>query len=202
MENQGERERREGGNRGKKPQTPHYAEGESKARSAKKDRESGEDTEAEEETKNEEEGDRNGETPGGAPLEAIHKGGDMPPPEEDANLPGFTPERAHLFFQGVYGDFPHHNDGSHLDGGIADNAVWQHYWRRLAAMSASWYATPSGAVVRRFTAILTAEWWGILSRSWNSKRPLVFAHVILTKMLGVPRAREIRARIMRRIHLW
>ena len=33
---------------------------------------------------------------------------------------------------------------------------------------------------------------GVLVRSWNSDRPLVFAHVVLKKMLGVRRAREIR----------
>ena len=73
------------------------------------------------------------------------------------DLPEFHPEHAHLLLQEVYGDFLHHNDGSHLDEGIADNAVWQLCWRRLAAQSASWYATPSGAVGRRFMAILAAE---------------------------------------------
>ena len=37
--------------------------------------------------------------------------GDVPPPEENAYLPGFCPENAHLLLQGVYGDFLHHNDG-------------------------------------------------------------------------------------------
>ena len=37
---------------------------------------------------------------------------------------------------------------------------------------------------------------------WNSERNLVFAHVVLTKTLGVRRAREIRARITRRMDLW
>ena len=55
---------------------------------------------------------------------------------------------------------------------------------------------------RRFTEILEAEWRGVLSWSWNSKRPLVFAHVIIMKTLGVRRAREIRARITRRMDLW
>ena len=87
-------------------------------------------------------------------------GGDATPPEENADLLGFTPERAHLLLQGVYGDFPHHNDGSHLDGGISDDAAWQRCWRQLAAQSASWYATPYGAVGRRFTEILAAEWRG------------------------------------------
>ena len=67
---------------------------------------------------------------------------------------------------------------------------------------ASWYATPSEAVGRRFTGILAAEWRGVLSRSWNSKRPLVFTHVVLTKMLGVCRAKEIRERKTRWMNLW
>ena len=37
--------------------------------------------------------------------------GHVPPPEENADLLGFHPERAHLLLQEVYGDFLHHNDG-------------------------------------------------------------------------------------------
>ena len=55
---------------------------------------------------------------------------------------------------------------------------------------------------RRFTAILAAEWRGVLSQSCNSEIPLVFAHVVLTKTLEIRRAREIRARITRRMDLW
>ena len=43
--------------------------------------------------------------------------------EENADLLDFTPECAHLLFLEVYGDFPNHNDGSHLDRGIADNSA-------------------------------------------------------------------------------
>ena len=111
------------------------------------------------------------------------------------DLPEFRPESAHPLLQGVYGDFPHHNDRAHLDEGIMDDAAWQRCWRRLDAQSASWYATPSGAVGRRFTPIFAAEWWGVLNRSWNSEIPIVFAHVVLTKTLGVCRAQDIRDRI-------
>ena len=104
--------------------------------------------------------------------------------------------------QVVYGDFPHHNDGSHLDEEFTDDTIWQRRWCWLAAQSASWYATPSGAVGRRFTAILAAEWKGVLRRTWNFKRPLVFAHVVLAEMLGFQRAREIKAQITRRVDLW
>ena len=124
------------------------------------------------------------------------------PPEDNADLPGFTPEHAHLLLQGVYGDFPHHNDGLHLDGGIADDAAWHHNWRRLAAQSASWYATPSGVVGAPLHGNPGSGMAGVISRSWNSERPLVFAHVVLTKMLGVRWAREIKARITRRMELW
>ena len=99
------------------------------------------------------------EIPHGAGVVKVTRvGGVVTPPEEDADLPGFHPELAHLLLQGVYGDFPHHNDWLHLDERIADDAAWQRRWRRLAAQSASWHATPSGAVGRRFTAILVAEW--------------------------------------------
>ena len=139
---------------------------------------------------------------GGTQLRSLAWGGDATPPEESAELLGFHPARAHLLLQGVYGDFPHHNNGLQLGGGIADDPTWQRRWCRLAAQSASWYATSSGAVRRRFTAILAAEWRGVFSRSWNSERPLVFAHVVLTKTLGVRRAREIWARITRPMDLW
>ena len=129
-------------------------------------------------------------------------GGDVPPMEENAELLGFTPECAHLLLQGVYGDLPHHKDGSHLYGRITDDALCQRCWRRIAAQSASWYDTSSGAVGRCCTAILAAEWRGILGRSWNYERPLVFSHVVLTKTLCVRRAQEIRARLMRCMDLW
>ena len=120
-------------------------------------------------------------------------GGDVTPLEENADLPGLTPKR---------GDFPYHIDSSHLDGRIVDDAAWQRRWRRIPAQSGSWYATPSGAVGCCFTAILAAEWRGVLNGSCNSERPLVFSHLVLTKTLSVRRAREIRARITRRMDLW
>ena len=54
----------------------------------------------------------------------------------------------------------------------------------------------------RFTAILAAEWQGLIDRSCNSKRPLVFSHAVLTKKLGIRRAQAIRAQITRWMDLW
>ena len=67
---------------------------------------------------------------------------------------------------------------------------------------ASWYYMPPWKVGRRFTEVLDAEWLGVLDRKWNYKRPLVFAHEVLTKTLGARKAREIQARIDRQLDLW
>ena len=50
--------------------------------------------------------------------------------------------------------------------------------------------------------ILTAECQGVLYSIWNSNRPPVFSHIVLTKTLGVRRAREIREQIARCMDLW
>ena len=69
------------------------------------------------------EGGREGNTPRGAPVEVIRVGGRLSPSEENADLPDFTPGSVHLFLREVYGDFQHHNDGLHLNGGVADEAI-------------------------------------------------------------------------------
>ena len=70
-------------------------------------------------------------------------------------------------------------------GGVAENALWECRWRQLAVQLASWYAKPSDTVERQFMAILADEWRGVIGRTWNSERPLVFDHVFLTKTLDV-----------------
>ena len=63
--------------------------------------------------------------------------GGLPPLEKKVDLPDFTPERAHVLLPEFYGDFPHHNNGSHLDRGIVYDALWQRRWRQLAVKLAS-----------------------------------------------------------------
>ena len=93
--------------------------------------ESGDETKAEEGQK--EEMYRGRDTPRGARVEVVRMGGDVPPLQENSDHPDFTPECAHLLLQGVYGDFLHHNSGSHLDRRVADAAVWKLRWHQLAA---------------------------------------------------------------------
>jgi hypothetical protein len=46
----------------------------------------------------------------------------------------------------VYGDHIHQNPGTHLTGGVAEDAIWQEHWRRLISFPSSTYDVPSGAV--------------------------------------------------------
>ena len=78
----------------------------------------------------------------------------------------------------------------------------QRRWRRLSTQLASWYTTPSGVAGRQFKAVLAEELQGVLGRSWNSDRLLIFSHFVLTKALGVRMAKEIRARITSWMDLW
>ena len=59
-------------------------------------REGKEETGQKEDEEGEEEGGMDGETPRGDPVEVTCVRGDVTPPEENADLPGFAPERAHL----------------------------------------------------------------------------------------------------------
>ena len=118
------------------------------------------------------------------------------------DLQGFTPARAHLLLQEVYGDFLHHNDGMHLSGGVPDDATWQIQWRQITAHSANWYSTTPRKVGRWFTAVLAAEWRGVINRMWNYDIPLFFAHVVWTKTLGAHKSREIQEIIDRRLDIW
>ena len=92
--------------------------------------------------------------------------------DEGADLQGFIPAQVYQLLVNMYGDHRHHNYETHLDRGMYNNAIWQRFWRRLANQSARWYSTPPGAVSRRFTVFLVAEWRGVCNRRCNYKRPL------------------------------
>ena len=111
--------------------------------------------------------------------------------EEGADLPGYAPSAADLKLQAVLGDYPHQNDGTHLDGGVRDDKVWQQRWRLVVAEQMALYRVPSGAVGRRFVQRMAEEWKGVRDRKWNAERPLLFAAVVLQRKLGVRGAKEI-----------
>jgi hypothetical protein len=128
-----------------------------------------------------------------------------PPPTdvEIGDLPDYIMSEADQKMNDVYeGDHVHQNPGQHLTGGVADDSVWQDYWRRLVIYQSSNYNVPKGKVGKRFLALLTTELNGIRKRQWNSEKFLIFQNVILQQTRNVKRARDIRQRISQRMDAW
>ena len=122
--------------------------------------------------------------------------------EPGADLDGATLAEADLLLDRIYGDHPHDNDGTHLDGGVPDDALWQHRFDQLSVRSPSHYSLPNGRVGKRFVRLLTEEFASVLTRDCNSEKPLVFVMVILQKDPMVRKARDIRRRLEQRLDHW
>ena len=119
------------------------------------------------------------------------------------DLPGVNITDADRKLMEVYGDYIHQNDGTHLDGGIKDDAKWQERWRKLlVALPSQRYNAPGGSVGRRFVRMLTEEMRGIHSRKHNSEKYIVFQIVILQKSKMVTASGDIKRRIGKRMDSW
>ena len=122
-------------------------------------------------------------------------------PEDGADLPGYVATPADLMLAGVYGDYVHMNDGTHLAGGVVDDAAWQRRWRRAASLPQRPYGLPKGKVGKRFLTALVAEFAGVRERRWNSERPMLLVMLVLAQQQEVSRASDIRKRILQRMDL-
>ena len=122
--------------------------------------------------------------------------------EEGANLPGHTLTRCNHKLRTVYGDHIHHNDVTHLTGGIAEDALWKTWWLIISNLTPRFYYAPKGKVVRLFVKILTEELRGDREQRWNSKRPMVFIGTVLAKTPGFKNSKDIRARLLSRMEHW
>jgi hypothetical protein len=109
---------------------------------------------------------------------------------EVLNFPDAIISDADRMMDKVYGDHVHQNPGTHLDGGIADDTMWQDYHRRLIVYPSQRYDAPSGSVGRRFVESTATLLDGVQARKWNSERFLLFQMV------------DIRKRITRRMDDW
>ena len=105
--------------------------------------------------------------------------------EARADLQGHRLTPCNLNLRSVYGDHVHPNDGTHLAGGISDDALWQTRWRRISNLTPRFYDAPKGKAGRHFVILLTEELQGARERRWNSKRPMVFIGTVLAKTPGV-----------------
>ena len=63
-----------------------------------------------------------------------------PPPieivtEDGADHPSYSLTETDKLLDSVYGDHPHENDGTQLDGGVASNRFWFNHWKTLIQYS-------------------------------------------------------------------
>lgn len=119
-----------------------------------------------------------------------------------SDLPGTTYTRVDQMMDEIYGDHVHQNDGTHLDGGITDDATWQSYWRQLVVFPSHAYDVPNKSTGRRFVDMVANLLRGIKRRKWNSERLIVFIMVVLQRERGVTSTGAIRKRIETRMEAW
>jgi hypothetical protein len=122
--------------------------------------------------------------------------------KDDSDLPGSFLSKADQMMNTVYGDHVHQNPGTHLTGGIADDAIWQEHWLQLVSFPSHAYGLPSGAVGKRFVERAAEELKGVKSRKWNSEKFIVFQLVVLQQSRDVKRSRDVRRQISRRLDAW
>ena len=102
----------------------------------------------------------------------------------------------------VYGDTIHRNDGRHLDGGIADDQIWQARYDAVVANPHQLYLPPQGKIGAEVVSLMASELRGVRERKWNSERPLILMACILRRKHGCVKANEIKKRVAMRLDLW
>ena len=65
---------------------------------------------------------------------------------------------------GVYCDTLRGDDGTHLDGSIADNKFWQELYQRVIASVLPLYSPPSGPIATEFLPIYTQLFTDVCER--------------------------------------
>ena len=88
--------------------------------------------------------------------------------EAGADLQGHSLTPCDLKLWSVYGDHIHCNDGTHLAGGISDDALWHTRWRRISNLTPRFYDAQKGKAGRSFVILLTEGLQGARERRWNS----------------------------------
>ena len=120
----------------------------------------------------------------------------------EGDEPGYNPSPEDLRLRKVYGHWIHVNPGTHLDGGISNDAAWQVWWRDLAVVPSKRYDAPNGRVGRRFAGMRWDKLRGVRERLWNLEPFIVFQTVILQQARHVTASHAIRRRIKNRLDAW
>ena len=77
------------------------------------------------------------------------------------------------------GEYLRNNDGTHLDGKIVDDKVWQERYRSIITYPLSQYDLPNGKIGKSFLHLLAKEIDGVRERKWNMEKVGSFMSMII-----------------------
>ena len=100
-----------------------------------------------------------------------------------------------------YGDTVHGNDGTHLDGGIKDDAYWQHLYNRFTDCNLPLWEVPS-TVETEFLLTFAQLLQDVRERKCNSEKALIFAPCILRKTRNKKLYSETKPLIRGSLEAW
>ena len=121
---------------------------------------------------------------------------------ENGDLPGAIISPANHQLDLVYGDHIHENPGFHLNGGIADDRMWQEFYKRLIPLPPSHYNVPRAGVGKDFVNTLSSIMNDVIDRKCNMEKFLTFQMVILQRIPAVKTMSDVRRRLKWRLDLW
>ena len=102
-----------------------------------------------------------------------------------------------------HGKYLRNNDGTHLDGKIVDDKVWQERYRSIIIYPLSQYDLPTnGPIGKSFLLMLAKEIDGVQGRKWNMEKVMCFMSMILQRSTDLKGAENIKRRIKQNILDW
>jgi hypothetical protein len=121
--------------------------------------------------------------------------------EDDTRIQPLS--RADELLLSVYGDTIHQNNGTHLNGGVRNDRLWQRRWLKVVSGDLKLWTPPRKHFEgKKFINMFANELAGVRTRDWNSERAMLFAPVILNRKSGVVKASDITKTISLRLQLW
>ena len=98
------------------------------------------------------------------------------------------------------GEYLRNNDGTHLDGKIIDNKVWQERYRSIIIYPLSQYNLLSnGPIGKPVPCLFAKKIDGVRERKWNMEKVICFMSMILQRSPDLKGVGNIKRRIKQRI---
>ena len=122
--------------------------------------------------------------------------------EDGADLYGYHLNAVYHKIRSVYRGNLHRNDGNHIYGGVANDAVWLRRWRHIRHLTTRLYNALTGHIGCRFVKLLIMELKGVRNREWGFYSLLVFSDFVLSISGTVRSSKEIITMTQIQLDLW